>query len=124
MNIATISPTLEKQQPIYSIFMLVKTTNAWLNLRPDCRFAFLNSEIEPILKAHPSVKMRFFDTEGFNSKVTDVILWSTADLDQYQLVVEKLRESKFWGTYFDVVEIIPGIENAYADNYNVKPYGQ
>lgn len=124
MNISSIDKTLEKQQTIYSIFMLVKTTNAWINLPPDSRFAFFDSEIEPILKAHPSVKMRFFDTEGFNSRVTDVMVWETADLDRYQLVVEKLRESKFWGSYFDIVEILPGIENAYAKNYNVKPYGQ
>ncbi len=65
-----------------------------------------------------------FDTEGFNSRVSDDIVWETKDLEQYQLVVEKLRECKFWRTYFEVVEILPGIENAYADNYDVQPCGQ
>lgn len=104
--------------------MLIKTTNVWLNLPPKQRFTFLDSDIKPILEAHPAVKMRFFDTEGFNSRVSDVIIWETKNLEQYQLVVEKLRESKFWGTYFEIVEILPGIENAYAQSYSVEPYGQ
>jgi hypothetical protein len=34
---------------------------------------------------------------------------------------EELRETQFWGTYFEIVEIIPAIENAYALYYEVKP---
>lgn len=112
------------QRRTYSIFMLIKTTNAWLSLPPDKRFSFLDTDINPILQTHPKVKMRFFDTEGYNSRVSDVIVWETQDLNEYQLVVEKLRESKFWGNYFEIVEIVPGIENAYAESYNVRPYGQ
>jgi Darcynin, domain of unknown function len=107
----------------YTIFMLVKTTNDWLALLPAERFAFLDTDINPILQVHPTVKMRFFDAEGFNSRVTDVVVWETADLGQYSAVVERLRESRFWGRYFDVVEIIPGVENAYAEHYQVAAYG-
>lgn len=112
--------TVERQT--YSVFMLVKTTNEWLALTPEERFAFLDTDIKPILESHPAVKMRFFDTEGFNSRVTDVIVWESDSLSSYQGVVEKLRESKFWGTYFEVVEILPGIENAYANHYNMDAY--
>jgi hypothetical protein len=108
---------------LYTIFMLVKTTNVWLALSPPERFAFLDTDINPILQAHPLVKMRFFDAEAFNSRVTDVILWETSDLGQYSSVVERLRESRFWGLYFEVVEIIPGVENAYAEHYQVMAYG-
>ncbi|MGL5928858.1 MAG: darcynin family protein [Dermatophilaceae bacterium] len=31
--------------------------------------------------------------------------------------------SKFWSTYFEVVEILPAIENAYATHYEEAPYG-
>lgn len=107
----------------HTLFMMVKTTNAWLARSPQERFAYLGASIEPILKQHPAVKMRFFDSEAFSSRVTDVIVWETQQLREYQAVVEKLRETEFWGTYFDVVEIIPAIENAYAAHYDVKPVG-
>lgn len=110
--------------PSFSIFMLVRTTPQWLALRPEERFAFLGTDIEPILKKHPAVRMRFFDSEAYHARVSDVILWETADLGQYQSLVEELRESRFWGTYFEIVDILPAIENAYAAHYDVKPIGQ
>jgi hypothetical protein len=115
--------TIPTVPPCYTIFMLVKTTNVWLALSPPERFAFLDTDINPILQAHPLVKMRFFDAEAFNSRVTDVMLWETSDLGQYSSVVEGLRESRFWGTYFEVVEIIPGVENGYAEHYQMTPMG-
>jgi hypothetical protein len=117
----TVGAQTATTEQTYNIFMLVKTTNDWLALSPEARFAFLNSDIRPILQAHPTVEMSFFDTEGFNSRVTDVITWKTSDLKQYQAIIEKLRESKFWGQYFEMVEILPGIENAYANYYQVDP---
>lgn len=118
---ASVDVIAPSQPQPYSIFMLLKTTSTWLSLSPDQRFAFLETDIRPILKAHPEVKMRFFDTEGFNSRVTDVMIWETEDLSAYQAVVEALRESDFWDTYFEIVEILPGIENGYANHYEVDP---
>jgi hypothetical protein len=112
----------EKKPLTFTIFMLVKTTNTWLKLNPQERFDFLDKTIQPILKAHPSVKMRFYDSEAFSGRASDVIVWETSDLRSYQHLVEQLRESVFWGTYFDVLDIIPSIENAYAEMYDVKPY--
>jgi hypothetical protein len=40
------------------------------------------------------------------------------------MIIEKLRETPFWDTYFEVVQIIPSVENAYADAYNQKPVGE
>ena len=51
-------------------------------------------------------------------------MWETHHVLAYQAVVEELRETAFWGTYFDVVEIIPAIENAYAAHYGVQPLGR
>ena len=84
---------VNNQRQTFSIFMLVKTTNAWLTLSPEERFAFLDREINPILQKYSNVNMQFFDTEGFNRRVTDVIIWETQDLQSYQAVVKNLRES-------------------------------
>jgi len=112
----------EKKPLKFTIFMMVKTTTTWLKLEPKDRFGFLDKTIQPILKNYSTVKMRFYDSEAFSGKASDIIVWETEDLGSYQHLVEELRESDFWGTYFDVLEIIPSIENPYADHYNVKAY--
>lgn len=105
----------------HTIFMLVKTTTAWLALPTAERFAFLSKAIQPILAAHPTVRMRFYDSEFFSARVSDVVVWETTDLPAFRGLVDRLRETKFWGTYFDVVEIVPAVENSYADINNVAP---
>ena len=105
----------------HTYFMLVKTTTTWLQISPKERFEFLESTISPILKKHPSVQMRFFDSEAFSGHFTDVLMWETTEVQEYQFLVEELRETLFWGTYFEIVEIIPAIENAYANYYEVAP---
>ena len=67
--------------------------------------------------------MRFFDAEAYNARSSDVILWEPADLKAYRSVVDSLRESAFWGKYFDIVDIIPSVENGYAAHYGVSPIG-
>ncbi len=104
----------------YTIFMLIKATRAWLDLPPRERFAFLASDVEPILSKHPAVTMGFFDTEFYNSEVSDVIVWETSDLRAYESTVEDLRDTLFWDHYFTVVSILPGVENAYRARAPVK----
>ncbi len=101
--------------------MLVRTTNEWLALEPKARFAFLGEVIVPILQANPSVSMRFFDSEAFSGQYSDVVMWETADPMAYQAIVESLRETRFWGYYFEVRDIVASIENAYARHYEVDP---
>jgi len=112
----------KKKETKYTFFMLIKTTPAWLKLKPKDRFDFLGKDIAPILKQHPEVKMRFFDSEAYSGSYSDVIMWETNQVERYQSVVEMLRESAFWDVYFEIKEIIPSIENAYADHYSVSPF--
>lgn len=103
----------------HTIYMLVRTNPAWLALEPKARFAFFQTEILPTLKATPSVTMRFFESEAYNARVTDILVWETADLPAYWSIVERLRETPFWGHYFEIVEILPSVENAYVRHYGV-----
>ena len=105
----------------YTFFMLVKTTASWLQIPPKERFEFVEKTISPILKTHPSVRLRFFDSEAFSGHFTDVLMWETAEIQQYQSIVEELRETLFWETYFEIVEIVPAIENSYAIHYGIPP---
>jgi hypothetical protein len=118
---AESSPPASAKPVNHVFFMLVRTTPTWLAMSPPQRFAFLGETIMPLLARHPAVSMRFFDSEAFHANCTDVVLWETGSVMAYQAVVEELRETPFWGTYFDVVDIVPAIENAYAIHYGVDP---
>ena len=117
------APVLQSEASAYSIFLLVRATPAWLALSPEERFGFLEEEIQGRLEDHPAVSLRFWDVEHFSARVSDVLLFETQDLSQYRSLVEGIRETLFWDHYFEVLEILPGIENAYAEHYEVAPFG-
>jgi hypothetical protein len=101
--------------------MHLKTTAAWLALAPSDRHEFVDSTIRPLLARNPAVRLRYFDAEAFNADISDVAIWETDDVLAYQSVVEQLRETQFWGGYFDIVGIVPAIEQAFATYYHVDP---
>ncbi len=106
-------------EPDLTVFMLVKTSPEWLSFTIDRRFALLGEQITPILKKHAAnITLRFFDVEFYATRVTDIWMWDAKDHHSYQLLVEDLRETPFWDRYFDIVEILTGVENAYARNYD------
>jgi DNA-binding winged helix-turn-helix (wHTH) protein len=101
-----------------SVFMLVKTNLEWLGLPVEERFGLLAKHVEPILHKHQEkVRLRSYDVEFYSARVTDIWLWDAADAHSYELLVEDLRETPFWDRYFAIVEILAGVENAYAKNY-------
>ncbi len=105
--------------PALTVFMLVKTSPEWLGFSVDHRFALMAEHFTPILRKHAAtVALRFFDVEFYSTRVTDVWMWDAVDHHSYQLLVEDLRETAFWDRYFDIVEILTGVENAYARNYD------
>ncbi len=106
---------------MFTIFMLLKTTPTWLAKSPPERFAFVDEVIRPLLRDNPEVKLRFFESEGFNARTSDIAMWQTDSLSAWQAVVEKLRETAFWDRYFQVTEILPAVENAFAAHYGVAP---
>lgn len=101
-----------------TVFILVKTMPEWLDMSIDQRFQTFNSVMEPILKQHgDQVRFRFYDTEFYSARVTDVWVWDVKSRHAYEMVVEALRESPMWDRLFSIVEILAGVENAYARNY-------
>ena len=81
----------------------------------------MKKTIKPILRKNPDVRLRFYDVEAFSARVSDVIVWETTDLLRYQSLVEHLRKTPFRDHYFAAHDILPGLENAYADHYDVAP---
>ena len=103
-------------------FMLVKTTPEWLAMSPHARADAFTAEVLPAIKAKTTgVRSRFFDTEFYSARVTDVWMWEADDHQAYQLLIDALRETPFWDRYFDVVDLLVGTENGYARTYGVEP---
>ena len=100
--------------------MHLRTTTTWLALAPADRHAFVDSTIRPLLVRNPKVRLRYFDAEAFSADVSDVAMWETEDVLAYQSVVDQLRETLFWGHYFEVVSIVASIEQAFAAHYHVE----
>ncbi|WP_443058969.1 darcynin family protein [Streptomyces sp. NBC_00388] len=101
-------------------FMLVKTTPEWLGLTVEQRVEAFATEVLPAIKKKTEgVRSRFYDTEFYSARVTDVWVWEARDHQAYQLLIDALRETPFWDRYFDVVEILVGVENGYARNYGI-----
>ncbi|MBY8887776.1 darcynin [Streptomyces sp. PTM05] len=114
-------PTEKTEQPPVTAFMLVKTTPEWLALTVTERVEAFTTQVLPAIEAKTTgVRSRFYDTEFYSARVTDVWMWEAEDHHAYQLLVDALRETPFWDRYFEVVELLVGTENGYARTYGVE----
>lgn len=103
-------------------FMLVKTTPEWLALTVQERIEAFTTQVVPTIKSRTTgVRSRFYDTEFYSTRVTDVWVWEADDHGAYQLLIDALRETPFWDRYFEVVDLLVGTENGYARTYGVDP---
>ncbi|WP_405015006.1 darcynin family protein [Kitasatospora sp. NBC_01539] len=112
----------ETTEPPVTAFMLVKTTPEWLALTPRERVEAFTTRVLPAIKAGTTgVRSRFYDTEFYSARVTDVWVWEAEDHRAYRLLVDALRETPFWDRYFEVVDLLVGTENGYARTYGLEP---
>ncbi|WP_460472866.1 darcynin family protein [Emticicia fontis] len=107
---------METKKP-YTILVLMNATPQWLSLARDQRSEFFKKQVMPIFqKVGQAVEVKLFDSEYFHAKVSDFMIISTGNLDQYKLLIEFLRDSKIYGVpYFEVIDIIIGQENLFED---------
>ena len=100
---------------MFTIFILLKTTNEWLKLKRTDRNQIADQAFAHIFKDE-SVSLKMFDAEAFTSKCTDVAMFQTEDLKKYYFVIERLRDSiLITHPYFEIVEIIPTIEDGFRE---------
>ncbi|WP_327260486.1 darcynin [Streptomyces sp. NBC_01232] len=114
-------PAERSTSPV-TAFMLIKTMPEWLAMTPQERVNAFATEVVPAVKARTTgVRSRFYDTEFYSTRVTDVWVWEADDHDAYQLLIDVLRETPFWDRYFTVVDLLVGTENGYARTYGLEP---
>ncbi len=114
-------PTEETAPPV-TAFMLIKTQPEWLAMTPRERLDAFTSQVLPAVEARTTgVRSRFYDTEFYSTRVTDVWVWEADDHDSYQRLIDALRETPFWDRYFEIVDLLVGTENGYARTYGFDP---
>ena len=97
-----------------TVFMLLRGTPAWLAKTRRERRDFTAEVIAPILAAHPATRLRYYDAEAFTGHCSDVAVFETDDLLDYSDLIEALRDTPFFNApYYEVVDIIPALENGY-----------
>ncbi|NNP72497.1 hypothetical protein A7P53_07945 [Acinetobacter defluvii] len=98
---------------MFTIFVLLKTTTAWLRLERSERNKIAD-EVFSQLFQDENITLRMFDAEAFTTKCTDVAMFQTEDMKQYYFLTERLRDSiLITHPYFEIVEIIPTIEDGF-----------
>ncbi|MFD5511698.1 darcynin family protein [Streptomyces sp. NPDC127051] len=112
----------DRTEPPVTAFMLVKTTPEWLAMTVAERVEAFTTHVAPVIEARTrGVRSRFYDTEFYSARVTDIWVWEADDHDAYRLLIDALRETPFWDRYFEVVDLLVGIENGYARTYGLEP---
>lgn len=97
----------------WAIFMLLRTTPAWLALPRTERGRIAEAAFAHAFR-NESVSLRHFDAEAFSGRCTDVAMLETDDLKAYYFAIERLRDTPLFTTpYFEVVDIIPAMEDGF-----------
>ena len=99
----------------FTFFMLLRSAPAWLRLSREDRQRFQATHIAPVLARYPAVTVRFYDAEAFSGRCTDIGVFETTDLQAYTFLIDGLRDTAFFSEpYFEVVDVIPAVEDGYA----------
>ncbi|CAD6511831.1 darcynin family protein [Paraburkholderia metrosideri] len=104
--------TSSAKDTVLTVFMLVKTRPEWLACSAGERARLLNEHLVPILKKHAGeISLRYYDVEFYSARVSDIWVWDAKSHHAYEMLVEALRDTPIWDRLFEVVEILPGVEN-------------
>jgi hypothetical protein len=116
VNAQTKQSDMENQKS-YTVLVLMNATSKWLSLTRDERSKFVEKELTPIfVRVSRTVSVRLFDSEYFHSSISDFMIVSTTNLEDYKLLIELLRDTKVYGVpYFEIKDIIVGQENLFED---------
>lgn len=106
----------DSRRPIkLAVFMLVNTRPEWLGFSESARPRGLRDALEPLLARHAGqVSLRVFDIGFYSAHATDLWMWEAADHQAYERLADDLRDTPFRDRFFEIVEILPGVENAPA----------
>jgi hypothetical protein len=90
------------------VFVHLTACPAWLAITRAEREEFVTRIVQPLLAAHPDVKLRFYDAEFFGAQCSDIITFETTDLTSYAALMDALRDTPLFSVpYFTVNSVTP-----------------
>lgn len=102
-------------QPLVCVMHLTALPS-WLSMSRVQRQSFVADHVEPLLRRHPGVSVRWIDVEAFSSDCSDVLLADAADLRSWNTFVEALRDTEvFARPLFRLERLNVGIEDGYLE---------
>ncbi|MBF4636115.1 hypothetical protein ITJ38_17025 [Agreia pratensis] len=100
----------------YVVIVSLIALPSWLRLSRTERADVISAEVEPAAAAHHDCHIRWIDAESMTALCSDVMIIDTTDLRSWNHLWEQLRDSSLFAEpYFELVSIVPGIEDGYAD---------
>jgi hypothetical protein len=94
----------------------MNATPAWLSLSRKERSDFTDSVLVPIYQRYPKVSARVFDVEAFSADCSDIVMYETESIQEYQFMIDAIRDTEiFTKPYFEIVRILPAIEEGYLE---------
>ncbi|MCB0191679.1 MAG: Darcynin 1 [Anaerolineae bacterium] len=98
-------------QQTVTFFVHMNASRAWLTLSHAERSDFAAKALAPLLEKYPNITLRFYDTEAFTTKCSDIAVFETNSIPDFYGLMDSIRDSQlFTVPYFEFVDIIPAIE--------------
>ncbi|EPD3275968.1 darcynin family protein [Cronobacter sakazakii] len=69
------------------------------------------THLAPLLTQYEgALRLRYFDTEFYSARISDIWIWEAANHAVWQGFTEALRDTPFWNDFFEIKEILQGVE--------------
>lgn len=102
----------------FTAFILLMATPEWLAEPRASRRAIAGNALAHAFPDQ-TVTFRFYDSEAFSGRVSDVAVVEADTPQAYYFAIERLRDSVlFTKPYYRIVEIIPAYENGFQEFEN------
>jgi len=101
---------------IYTFFVHLNARKEWLRLDRNDRNSYFAQLKHEVFAKYPDVLIRLFDAEAFTTFCSDIVMFETANIQNYYFLIEELRDSKIYTEpFFDVISILPAIEDGFLE---------
>jgi hypothetical protein len=99
-----------------TLFMLLNSTSRWRALDEGERREVFDAALSLVFNGYPDLRMTHYATDASRTCCSDMIVWETTDISQYEEAVEALGSTPlFGGRLFEIVDVIAGVDDDDAE---------